>query len=519
MRHCRSSWVKRAGASDKPFGNRLWFELRAFGKALPRLPLAMYKRCGSRPWFRRSDREVIRVSNSVNQYRQERVDRGIWSHRPDPARGLQILVLCARLPRLNTDGSWILFNLLKELSTRHRVTVFSLIDHAEEDAQADPLREFCAEVVTYVRPHGGGAANLHGQLPDRLARDYSHPHVRQALQHLIFTSHYDVLQVEYAEMAHAVRDEIKGLPTVYTCHEPMSVFHERIYRQAEGFGDKWKEWWAWSRNMVHEFKVLKRFRHIVTLSDADERLLHSYNKGLRITSIPSGIDIAAHELPADIEEGPGVVFVGYYRHPPNVDGAVWLAREVMPLVQKEIPEAWCKLVGKDPAPEVQELDELPGVEVTGFVESLKPYLAEASVVAVPIRTGGGLRGKVLEAWASRKAIVAHEVACEGFACEDGKHLIKASDAQAFADGIIRCIRDAALRRKLGDAGHALTEERYSCAAMARKYEGVYAEVLGIQPGSGDPSRNGHAGALGAPPEVPRLVLEEDKQKSEEVSNV
>jgi GT2 family glycosyltransferase/glycosyltransferase involved in cell wall biosynthesis len=481
--------LKRAHRSGRPFVRGVKFELKAFLKALPRLPEVLWKRSATRPAYRRSDRKVMSIANHLHRYREDiGFRRGAAELQRD---GLRLLVLCGRLPRLNTDGSWILFNLLRELARRHRVTVFSLLDSPAEEAQAAPLREFCAEVVTTVRESTSGSLDLHHQVPERLARDYSAYSMRAAVQRLLETRDYDLVQVEYVEMAHLVQDLVPGLPVVHTCHEPLNLFFERIYRQSEGLAQRFQAWWAWAQSTCYEARLLRAFRHVVALSDVDARNLTGYVGGLRVATIPSGIDVQAYPPRDAALERPRIVFVGYFRHPPNVDGAVWLAREVFPLVRREVPEAELVLVGKDPTSEVLALRSIAGIEVTGFVPEIQPYMSAASVMAVPIRLGGGLRGKVLEAWAAGKALVSTRTACEGFRAEDGENVLLADDAAGFAAAIVRCLRDPELRRRLGSAGRKTALDHYSCEAMARGYEKLFSEILGH-----DVSRPGVASSTG-----------------------
>ncbi|MBK9384697.1 MAG: glycosyltransferase [Planctomycetes bacterium] len=469
--------LKRAHRSGRPFVRGVKFEMKAFAKALPRLGEVLWKRSATRPAYRRSDRRVMAIANHLHRYRRDiGAQRDATTIRRE---GLRLLMLCGRLPRLNTDGSWILFNLVRELARRHKVTLFALLDSSEEAAQAAPLREFCEEVVTVVREGSTGLLDLHHRVPERLARDYSAYSMRSALQRLLETRDYDLVQVEYVEMAHLVQDLVPGLPVVHTCHEPLNLFFERIYRQSRGLVGRLGAWWSWAQSTCYEASLLKSFRHVVALSDVDQRNLNSYVSGIELTTIPSGIDVRAYPERDPSKERPRVTFVGYFRHPPNVDGAVWLAREVFPLVRREVPEAELVLVGKDPTSEVLALKSLPGVEVTGFVPEILPYMVESAVMAVPIRLGGGLRGKVLEAWAAGKALVSTRIASEGFHAIDGENVLLADDAAGFAAALVRCLREPELRRRLGAGGRKTAKERYSCEAMARSYEKLYGEILGF----------------------------------------
>jgi glycosyltransferase involved in cell wall biosynthesis len=141
-------------------------------------------------------------------------------------------------------------------------------------------------------------------------------------------------------------------------------------------------------------------------------------------------------------------------YPPNSDAAVQLATTILPLVQREAPEAEVLLVGRDPTPDVQALADLPGVTVTGFVDDVRPYLERAAVFAAPIRFGAGIQNKVLEAMAMEVPVVASPLAADGLRTVDGRTppIDVAATPSQFAAAILRHHRaagtsppDAALR--------------------------------------------------------------------------
>lgn len=464
---------RAAAAGHKPFSRALRFEVRAFWRALPRLPVVLWRRTASRRAYRRTDEQVVALANHNRRL-------AFATGAAQPGRRLRLLVLCARLPRLNTDGSWILFNLLRELSQRHDVSVFSLLDEPSEEKQADELRRFCKRVTTHLRAHDPAAEDPHRLLPKRLRADYSSRDLHQAVRAQIETGDYDVVQVEYLEMAHLAAPYIAGVPAVYTCHEPHNLLLRRLVARASGLGAKFTAWCEYVQGAQHEITYTRAFPRVVTLSDVDQRSLERLVPGLSVRTIASGVDFDRFRLPAESLPEPGaIVFVGFFLHPPNADAARWLVEEIMPRVRAQEPAARVYLVGRGLPADLAQRDGKDGVVVTGFVDDLLPYLGRAKVMVAPIRLGGGLRGKVLEAFAASKAVVATRIAAEGFAVTDGEHLLLADDAQGFADAVVRVLRDDALRRRLGSAGYRLAEQRYSSAAAARQYEQLYAEMLGV----------------------------------------
>jgi glycosyltransferase involved in cell wall biosynthesis len=454
------------------------FEMSALGRALLRFPLALYLRERDRVHYAFSDPQVFALSCSHVAY-DVHYGRPAWNGaRADRSR-LRILLALARLPKRNTDGSWILFNLIKNLGQRHRLTLLSFVDRHEEEPQAAELAPYCEKIDILVRQQNHACQNLHGLVPRRLALDYTDPRMFKKLDQYLKGGDFDVIQCEYFEMAHMLPD-LSHFPSVFTHHEVLSLASARAMQEAPSFS-------AWVRPALehmtyldYERRVCRRFRKVVTLSSVDGDYLKSYDRELDVVNIPSGVRLEEFAPPPDMHasEKPNVVFVGYYLHPPNLDAAIFLARDIFPLVRKIVPEARCYLIGKEPTQEILELSRRDShVIVTGFVPDLRPLMSEAAVVAIPIRQGAGLRGKFLEAWAMGKAVVATSVAAQGFDAKDGVHYLQEDRAEGFAERITELLKDPERRQRLGEAGRKLVTERYSDQAMASAYEKIYFDML------------------------------------------
>ena len=195
--------ILRAKRPGRQLLSGIWFESKAFLRAVPRFPLALLGRCASRRHYRFSDRDVVAAGNSIASHRARcGSDLG---QLPTPAPdGRRILVLSGRLPKLGYDGSWVLFRRLEAMARRHRVTLFAFIDGEQELAAIAPLRALGIEVVTAVRERNRQPGNLHHVVPHRLWRDYSAPSMYAAVRRMLEGTDHDLVQVEYVEMAHLV---------------------------------------------------------------------------------------------------------------------------------------------------------------------------------------------------------------------------------------------------------------------------------------------------------------------------
>jgi len=136
-----------------------------------------------------------------------------------------------------------------------------------------------------------------------------------------------------------------------------------------------------------------------------------------------------------------------------------------------------KLVGRDPDPRITALaNRRSNIEVTGFVDDMRPHFNDSSVYVCPLKSGVGLKNKILEAWSMAKAVVATEMSCDGIDYDDGQDVIIANDARAFADAVIRLLRDSDLRIRLGENGRKRVIEQFSWRSHADKFEEIYKRV-------------------------------------------
>ena len=174
---------------------------------------------------------------------------------------------------------------------------------------------------------------------------------------------------------------------------------------------------------------------------------------------------------------PTILHVGTMFWPPNVAGVLWFAREVLPLVHQRLPEARFVVVGKAPPPDVQALAADPRIVITGYIAELEPHLAEADVFVVPLHAGGGMRVKILDAWLWGLPIVSTPIGAEGIDVRDGKNILLAGDAPAFASAVCQLLTDDSLNRRMRVSGRNWVERNYSWQAVYQKVDQVYAKLV------------------------------------------
>lgn len=225
------------------------------------------------------------------------------------------------------------------------------------------------------------------------------------------------------------------------------------------------------------------FRHAnacLVVSAVDARWLRRLLPGIPVHVVENGVDGEYFRPAGEREEHPSLVFEGNLGFLPNVDAACYLARQILPLVRRVFPETRLYLVGREPHPSVRSLAG-PFVTVTGRVPDIRPFLARGSVFVCPMRTGAGIKNKLLQAWAMGKATVATAVACGGLRTAPGENILVARGAKAIACETVRLLSDEGLRRRMGAKARQIVLEHYSWEAKAAELERVLKSVAQSTP--------------------------------------
>ena len=203
----------------------------------------------------------------------------------------------------------------------------------------------------------------------------------------------------------------------------------------------------------------------VAVTDIEATTIQRDVPGTTVHVLPIGNRIRAFVPPAD--ERSGIVFVGGFGHPPNIDAAVLLARSVMPLVWRELPDVKLTIVGAGPPTEVMRLQSSL-IEVAGWVDDLDPLLGSARALVAPLRYGAGLKGKVTQALAEGLPVVTTEIGAEGLDAVDGEHLLIGCAIEELAEKTIAVLNDDELWQRLSVAGQVLIADRGSPSVIAER---------------------------------------------------
>ena len=400
---------------------------------------------------------------------------------------MKILMLCSTFPYPPTKGRKQLrtFHLLQYLADRHQVTLVTERNNEVTDKEVETLSSKVAELVVFEAEVAGEPVKLIDKAkrlgifiqqgtPPKILDNYSQA-IATWIQQAIALKQFDVITCEGS------LDEIYINPQ---WHKQLGVvlnlqFSEYgKYKQQLETGDsdnEIKDQINLGVRKRYEQSYLDKFNQIVTITPKERRIIQDLEPESSITVIPNGVDLAQFPRRITNQGGQRIVFVGNMDRPVNIDAARFLALEVFPEIRSRYPEAALELVGAKPVDSVWELNQLPGVLVTGKVTSVVEYLHWATVCVIPIRRGFGLKNRTLEAMAAGVPVVGSDRALAGLEVDGAGVPLRAMRANTLEEYIYACGRlftEPKLREKLSENGRLLVEQGYTWDQLGKKYEQV-----------------------------------------------
>ena len=381
----------------------------------------------------------------------------------------------------DNGGAQRIFGLIQQVRQDHHVTVLSLVGPDDDVSEAERmLGRLIAVPVAWTARQPPNAARRRAQLRSLVSlhsaqrRLMAPPALQSALDSLLARESFDVMQCEFAPVG--LLHTPTTIPRILDAHNIEHDLLRQIARQAPLLRQLFNML-EWRKLAREERAAWRQATHCLATSEADAATIRS-SVPTPVSVIPNGVDLAALPLsPLSLGKPERLVFVGTLRYWPNVEGVTWLLRQVLPHVRAAIPSVEVTIVGSDPPPALQALARAASVRLTGRVPEVTPWITRAGIVVVPLRSGGGTRLKILEAFALGRPVVSTSIGAAGLDVCDGQHLLLADTPEAFADAIVRLIRDAALRSQLVAAARQLVVERYDWARIGAQYRDVLAHVV------------------------------------------
>jgi polysaccharide biosynthesis protein PslH len=399
---------------------------------------------------------------------------------------VRILIVTPYLAFPGADGGGtVMFNFIKNLAARHEIAYLSFARQQDLPhlAQVSP---YCCEVTTVPLPGGAGMS------PFAKVRNLAHRLLQNVLSVVTFTPvvvrkcvsqammreihqaierhQPDVVHFCFPQMAHYV-EACQGVPAVM---DTLDVALVGVFRRAMSARRIWAkvyylmQWLFWVR---YESRWFPLFGKVLTVTRQDAAALKMVLPDLDVYAEAIAVDIEPHPV-AQQGTARRIGFLASFGHQPNVDAALYFAEDVFPLVKEQIPDAEFIVAGRNP-PSPLLGGANTGISCLGFVEDVPTFYGGVDVVVAPIRFGGGIKLKVLEAMACGKAVVTTSIGAEGIAETDEGALVVADQPAEFAGAVVALLEDEARRLQLGEKARQLIERRFSWRRVIDDLDRIY----------------------------------------------
>lgn len=374
---------------------------------------------------------------------------------------------------------------LKHLAARHDVSFCAFARTPEEHQNAEALRPFCRQVVTVqlsrsrLSDVGYLARSLASGAPFLLARD-DRAAMHGMVRRLVREQRITVIHVDQLNMMQFVPPDWNG-PVILDEHNAVWERVERLHTHAPDPVRRWLLRREARLVQRSEVAACERASAVLAVSEHDRDALTSATGGrAHVTVTPIAVDAARYEAirHARNPQPNRLLTIGTMFSPPNAEGVGWWLREGYGRLRERCPDVRYDVVGARPPASIYRLaTHAPGVRVHGYVADAMPFWTEASALAVPLLSGGGVRVKILEAMAAGVPVVSTTIGCEGLDVRDREHLLVADTPDAFARACAEVLADPALAARLAASALDLVLSRYDAGVALAPLDAAYAAVL------------------------------------------
>lgn len=365
-------------------------------------------------------------------------------------------------------------NLMKQLAGRIDQTVLCRIMEPltpEQEAFRDSL-PYDVRTVLIPRPTpsqkiGKGLKFLPSRYPV-MAGGWYYAEMENALRELLAEKEFDFIVLEgiwnavYWPVIRKANAQI--VLNLYDLEEGL------LQRQADVLPSGFKKWIYsnGAKRMASLEKTLPREADLIwTVSEKERQALLAHEPELPVYLAPGGVDCdAIQPLPPSVDTEKEILFVGSLQYLPNVDGAQFMAEDVMPEILKRCPEAVLQVVGRRPDERTLRLHNPPSFNIVGEVDELEPWYRNCRLSIVPLRSGGGTRLKILESMAYGRPVVSTSIGAEGIDVTHGKNILIADTPEELADAVALILNRPEEGRRIAEEGRRLVEERYAWKSIA-----------------------------------------------------
>ena len=370
------------------------------------------------------------------------------------------------------------YNTAKYLSKLgHHVTLLAPV---EKEKRVPELEKFCrwepVEENTSTTV-SGIVASLPRKNPYVISKYYTDK-IQNRLEQILTEEEFDLVQIETLYPA-KYGLEIKrrtNLPVILRQHNVESDLARDFYLKESNPLVKPYRYIRYKKIRRYEAEEIEAFDRSVMITREDEKRLNDINPEASTSVVPAGVDTSYFSPAASEPEANSLVFVGTMDWPPNVEGVLWFKKEILPLVKQVLPKIKLYVVGRYPSRGIRSMED-DNVIVTGYVDDVRDYMAQGQVFIAPLKSGSGMRIKILNAMAMKKPVISTSIGCEGINVTDEKNIAIADKPEEFAKAILHLLKNEKTRNKIAKAGLNLVRDNYCWETVTRELISEYRKIL------------------------------------------
>ena len=384
---------------------------------------------------------------------------------------MKILFLTSRFPFPLEKGDKLRsFYQIAELSRKNEVILASVSDEEVLPEHMDVLKPFCRRILLHTLSKGKQVSNLARALvnghPFQVEYFFSAA-FKKKIDQLIEEEKPDAIFCQLVRMAEYVKD-IKHIPKTLDYQDAFSKGYERQAKR-EKFFRRIPVLMEWKRMLSYEKKIFDFFENKIIISEQDKQLInHPDNQQIEV--VPNGVDFNYYS-PQLGDKRYDLIFSGNMNYPPNIESAVFIAQEIMPLLKKQKPDVSLVIAGANPAPEVMKLKS-DSIHVTGWVDDIREPFSQSRIHLAPMLISIGLQNKILQAMAMKIPCIVSSQANNAIHAPTNDCLLIADSPSEYVEKILLLLHDQELYQKIADHAHAFVRKNFDWSAMNSKLEMV-----------------------------------------------
>ena len=392
---------------------------------------------------------------------------------------MKLLWLSQRFPLpMDTGGKIRTGKILEELNKTYEVVVIGNYDPMTEKKYLKEMDRLCSRFIAvewHETPRTSPTFYLRLLLqsflphPITVLNTISKP-LENKLLEVVQSKDFDIVLCDFVQPALMLRN-ISHQTTVLFQHNVESMITKRHIEQSSNILEKLFWWLQWKKLYRYERQHCQLFDSVIAVSEMDADFFRREYHTPQVQVIPTGVDVEYYDAKDYASpQAAHLVFCGSMDWLPNEDGMQFFLREVWPLICQNIPAAQLTIVGRRPSDALQTMVKTAGnVQLTGWVDDTRPYLAAGSVFVVPLRIGGGTRMKIYEAMAMQRVVISTTIGAEGLPVIDDEHIVIRDDPQSFAAACIALIENEDYRNRIASTGAAFVRENFGWNTVAKVF--------------------------------------------------